>query len=198
MKSNNVILFLLLHTTIGFGQDEQPLEVLKTDNTWIKEIIEFPLGFAQEITFEGFEDLRFPPGWSNEDSPNFWSYAWAWSLNDIEGLSANELEHNIQLYFDGLLGMNSLRAKNKNIEHTNAVFIKKEMANGSSQYIGKVKTFDSRYTKKTMVLRVLVEQYYCPKKNRSIILFRFSPKAFGHDVWRVLEKVELRADACEY
>lgn len=198
MKSIKLIICLLLHSIIIIGQEKSPLEVLKTDSTWIKEIIEFPLGFAQEIKFEGFEELRFPPGWSKEESPNFWSYAWAWSLNDVERLTAHEMEQNIQFYFDGLMGLSLRKQNGVNIQLTNVIFIKKEKTSGSNEYIGKVKTFDTRYTNKPMTLHVLVEQNYCAQKKRSIILFRFSPKAFGNDVWGLLKKVKLRDNACEH
>jgi len=77
--------------------EEKHLEVLQTDSTWTKEIIKFPLGFAQEIKFEGFEDLRFPSGWAKQDSPDFWSYVWAWSINDVEGLTAHEQSVRVRL-----------------------------------------------------------------------------------------------------
>ena len=197
MKSIILIISLLLHSIVMFGQEEQYLEVLQTDSTWTKEIIKFPLGFARDIKFEGFEDLRFPSGWSKQDNPNFWSYVWAWSINDVEGLTAHELENNIQLYFDGLMGINLKSNNEGNIQSTNAIFIKKETSDGISQYIGKVKTFDTRFTRKPMTLNVLVEQYYCEQKVRSIILFRFSPQAFGNDVWHTLSMVKRRANSCE-
>jgi len=198
MKNISLIISLLLYSIVGFGQEEESLEVLKTDSTWIKEIIKFPIGFAQEIKFEGFEDLRFPPGWSKEESPNFWSYAWAWSINDVKELTEHDLEQNIQFYFDGLLEINSKINNGENIQNSNALFIKKETSDGNSQFIGKVKTFDSRYTGKPMVLNVRVAQYYCEQEKRAIVLFRFSPKAFEHDVWNLLETVELNANACEH
>jgi len=198
MKVNMLIICLLLHSIVVFGQEDQPMEVLKTDSTWIKEIIEFPLGFAQEIKFKGFEDLRFPPGWSKEESPNFWSYAWAWSLNDVKKLTESELEQNIQFYFDGLMGLSLRKHNGVNIQPTNAIFIKKEISRGNYHYIGKVKTFDTRYTNKPMTLHVLVEQHYCSQEKRSIILFRFSPKAFGNQVWELLKKVKLRTNFCEH
>ena len=117
MKNALIIIALLLHTIVTFGQEKEDLNLLVTDSTWIKEIIKFPIGFAQEIKFEGFEDLRFPPGWSKQDSPNFWSYVWAWSINGIEGLTENEMEKNIQFYFDGLLGL-SFNRNNKEEKKT--------------------------------------------------------------------------------
>jgi hypothetical protein len=184
---------LFLFSLVGFSQEKQDLEVFETDSTWIKEIIEFPIGFAQEIKYQGFEDLRFPQGWSKEDSPNFWSYVWAWSIIDTEEITTNDLEKNIQYYFDGLLGLDFYKIDDKPLRKTNAVFMKKT----GSQFIGKVKTHDTRYTKKPMTLNVLVNTYYCKRENKTIIHFRFSPKPFENAVWDTLAEIKLKRDFCE-
>lgn len=188
-----ITISLFLFSLVGFSQEKQDLEVFETDSTWIKEIIEFPIGFAQEIKYEGFEDLRFPEGWSKEDSPNFWSYVWAWSINDTEEVTTNDLEKNIQYYFDGLLGLDFYKIDDKPLRKTNAVFIKKN----ESQFVGKVKTHDTRYTKKLMTLNVLVDIYYCKRENKTIIHFRFSPKPFDDTVWDTLAEVKLKTDFCK-
>lgn len=193
MKKKIFTIVLLLFVGMIFSQEEEIQEVFTTDSTWIKEIIEFPIGFAQDIKYEGFEDLRFPQGWSKEDSPNFWSYVWAWSINNTEEINTSELEKNIQLYFDGLLGLDFYKIEEKHVRKTNAVFIKKN----DSHFVGKVKTFDTRYTKKPMTLNVLVENYYCELEQKRIILFRFSPKPFDHDVWSTLDEVKLNSDSCK-
>ena len=77
---------------------------------------------------------------------------------------------------------------------TNAVFIKK----GNTQYVGKVKTVDTRYTKLPMTLNVLVEYYYCETQKKTIMVFRYSPKPFDYAVWETLNEVKLRDDTCEF
>ncbi len=188
-----ITILLLLFTSIVFGQEEEHLEVFKTDSTWIKEIIKFPIGFAQDINYEGFEDLRFPQGWSKEDSPNFWSYVWAWSINGKKEIRLNDLEKNTQLYFDGLLGLDFYKIDDKPVRKTNAVFLKKE----NSLYVGKIKTHDTRYTKNPMTLNVLVESRYCEQTNKTIIVFRYSPKPFEDNVWNTLKEVKLLDNVCE-
>lgn len=188
-----ITVLLMFYSIIAFGQDKQQLEVFEADSTWIKEIIEFPIGFAQEIKYDGFEDLRFPQGWSKEDSPNFWSYVWAWSIKDVGDITPSILETNIQYYFDGLLGLDLYKIDDKHVRKTNTVFIKKD----NSHYIGKVKTFDTRYTKKPMTLNVLVETHYCKQEKKRIIHFKFSPKPFEDNVWNTLNEVKLRSDVCK-
>ncbi len=197
MRSTLLLIGILLHSMAIFGQEKETLNLLEIDSTWAKEIIEFPIGFAQEIKYEGFEDLRFPPGWSKHDSPNFWSYVWAWSINGIEEVTVQDLEKNIQYYFDGLLGLDFYKIDDKHLRKTNAVFIIKEDSNSNLQYVGKVKTFDTRYTKKPMTLHVEVKNYYCKQENKTIILFRFSPKEFKDSVWIKLKTVKLSDSSCK-
>ncbi|WP_347922359.1 hypothetical protein [Pontimicrobium sp. SW4] len=193
MKKHIVTILLLFFCMLSYSQEEESLEIFTTDSTWVKEIIKFPINFAQDINYEGFEDLRFPQGWSNQKSPNFWSYVWAWSINSTEKPSESDLEKNVQLYFDGLLGLDFYKINDVKTPKTNAVFIKK----GSTQYIGKVKTIDTRYTKLPMTLNVLVEYHYCETQKKTIMVFRYSPKPFDNAVWETLNEVKLRADACE-
>ena len=103
-------------------------------------------------------------------------------------------QKNIQYYFDGLLGLDFYKINDVKTHKTNAVFIKK----GNTQYIGKVKTVDTRYTKLPMTLNVLVVYYYCETQKKTIMVFRYSPKPFDNPVWETLNEVKLRADACEF
>lgn len=197
-KSSIVVILALLFTTASFSQEEENLDVFITDSTWVKEIIRFPIDFAQDIKYEGFEDLRFPRGWSKQDSPNFWSYVWAWSINGIEAPSESNLEKNTQLYFDGLLGLDYFKIDDVKAPKTNSVFIKIASSKDTIRYVGKVKTFDTRYTQLPMTLNVQVEHFYCETQQRTIIVFRYSPKPFDDGVWNKLREVKLRADICEH
>lgn len=192
MKLKITLSVLLLYSCFLFGQENEDVEVFKTDSTWIKEIIAFPIGFAQDIKYEGFEDLRFPQGWSKEGSPNFWSYVWAWRIKKNKAVTISDLEKNIQLYFDGLLGLDFYNIDGKQVRKTNALFLRKD----DNHYIGKVKTFDTRYTKKPMTLNVLVAVNYCEQEKITIIHFKFSPKPLDHAVWDKLDEVTLIKNIC--
>lgn len=192
MKYFSIILLLFFNITL-FAQEEQHLEVFETDSTWIKEIIQFPIGFALDIKYEGYEDLRFPKGWSKKESPNFWSYVWAWNIKGTKKVNVNELETNIQYYFDGLLGLDFYKIDDKPLRKTNAVFIQKN----ETEFTGKVKTHDTRYTKKPMTLNVIVKTYHCKEESKTIIHFKFSPKPFDDPVWNTLSEVELKNNFCE-
>jgi len=51
-----------------------------------------------------------------------------------------------------------------------------------SNFNGKVTTFYRLHTRKLKRLNCTIESYYCDLKNKTTILFQFSPKAIDHDV----------------
>lgn len=117
-------------------------------------------------------------------------------INPDTFLTENELESNLQLYFDGLMSVVN-KDKGIKIRKTSALLQKKEDTNTSNRYSGKVRVYDAFKTKNPITLNVLVDQYYCEKTKRFLIVFRFSPKEFGNDVWIKLKQVKLRTDACD-
>jgi hypothetical protein len=70
---------------------------------WRSEIIPFPLDFAPALPHHGVEELRFPPGSFTLGAANYWSYAWAWRLDDGADLDAAALGAELTAYYRGLL-----------------------------------------------------------------------------------------------
>jgi hypothetical protein len=66
-------------------------------------MIPFPLEFAPSLAHRGVEELRFPPGFLDEASPNRWSYAFVWRLEDPAALDAPQVAAELVAYFRGLL-----------------------------------------------------------------------------------------------
>ena len=166
--------------------EQVKLDLLVTDSIWSKEVFTFPIRFAQEINYKGIEEAQFPKGWSQKDSPNYWSYVFVWDVEGNQVNSEKELEADLKTYFDGLM----------NSKNTTSQFFKMESSIDLIKYTAKVSFFDNLRTKENISLNVLVEKQYCKQKGKSIIVFRFSPKDFNNDVWNTLEKVVLRVNIC--
>lgn len=187
MKNALLILLSLLYVTKSYSQEMENIHLLVTDTTWTKEHFTFPINFAQEINYEGVEEAVFPKGWSSVEGPNFWSYCFAWSVKTSSPLSEIDFEKNLELYFNGLLG----------IETTTALFIKMDDSKSTTKnYIGKIKLLETRYTNKPMTLNVLAENYYCEKEMKTSVLFKFSPKEFDDRVWQQLKNITLKNPIC--
>jgi hypothetical protein len=137
---DSILAFGLIFLSLKlFGQDSSHLNLLETDSTWNQEVFQFPIPFAPEIKFDGFEDARFPMFWANKDSTDFWSYVFVWSLNNPVEITSSVLENNIEMYFNGLM----------NYENSVALFVDGGTNSNTIMYIGKVKTYDALISKKT-------------------------------------------------
>jgi len=196
MKKYILFIILLFSSILLFAQEKNKVDLLKTDSTWGKEIFHFPIHFAKEIDYKGVEDARFPKAWGKRDSSMFWSYVFAWSI-DLKGeLTERELENHLETYFDGLM-KSRIKREGLVVQNTNALFLKKEELGNTSSYVGKVRIFEAFYTKQLMTLYVLVDKHYCAERQKSMLIFRFSPREFGDDVWLKLKEVKLRTPVCD-
>lgn len=189
------LLLLLLSTTHLIGQERR--HVLAADTTWSKEIIPFPIHFAPEIKWEGYEDAQFFPGWGKQESPEFWSYMFSWNINETISLTPNELENYLEFYFDGLMAIVN-KDIGKVLPPTNAVLLDGSLKEENSTSIGKIKVYDSFRTKKVITLNVMTNTHNCPEQQGTIIVFRFSPQDFDHRVWTQLKAVGFLNDACDF
>ncbi|MCB0443450.1 MAG: hypothetical protein KDC50_05310 [Flavobacterium sp.] len=187
MKNKILTIGFILLSIVVSGQEKSNANLLETDSTWNQEVFHFPIGFAPEIAFKGFEDARFPQNWSKKDSNDFWSYVFVWSINNPVEITSSALEDNIEMYFNGLM----------NYQNSVALFFEKEPSSKAKRYSGKIKIFDALVTKTNMTLNVTAEHYYCDQSKTTFIIFRFSPQEFGLEIWEKLEKVKLRKDFCD-
>ena len=170
------------------------LELLVTD--WGKEFFHFPLHFAEEIPFKGVEEVVFPKNWIKKDSSEFWSYVFVWALDNKQAVTAQELETNLKLYFDGLIGGLSRVDKSKLTEAT-MQFKRNTDSKDTVTFTGKLNIFDGFATQEPITLNARIYSNYCSEKNQLILLFRFSPQPFNHPVWDKLRTVKVRSTVCE-
>ena len=90
-------------STICFCQEKET--VLTAPENWQSEIIPFPMGFALDIDFIGFEDLRFAPGWNDAGSEEFWTYSFVWYIETYGAMTESKLTESFNSYYDGLMGV---------------------------------------------------------------------------------------------
>lgn len=184
--NNNNAIKMLAKLGVSYSTD-----LLQTEDTWGKELFAIPLHFAKDIELKGFEDARFPKGWNDTKSPYFWTYAFAWKVNINHTLKVSEVEEYIKKYYDGLLaGVN--KEKDLVLPETTVEIIK----NNDGDFVGKATIYDTFITRKPLVLYFHVAQKLCPKKNKSILVFRISPKKAHHVVWNDLKAIKIVEHSC--
>ncbi len=69
---------------------------------WRRESFTFPLQFAPTIPYEGTEEVRFAPYWSEFGSDRGFSYVVLWDIKR-RAFEPAEFERALNVYFDGLM-----------------------------------------------------------------------------------------------
>lgn len=191
MYKNSVLalIFFTISTIFSFGQENET--VLNAPDNWKSEIIPFPLGFARDIEFVGFEDLRFAPNWSDANHDNYWSYMFVWYIEKEESMTESKLTSYFNSYYDGLMGVNLINNEgvtNPNqLDKTISLFIKTK-----DGFSGKMRVYDRFFSKDYLILNIKVRESFSPKTNKQIILCEISQKEFDHKVWGIFNEVTLK------
>ena len=191
-KIITLIFMLLFCLKNAFGQKNE-FNLIKLDTTWGQEVIRFP---ARHMDYIGVGEIRFPPkrGWIKPKHDFFWSYTYAWNVNINRKIPVKELEIDLVKYFNSLnkIDMNAKEDE----KYSSAVISKIKKQKSVTYYKGSVKIFDRFATKKMITLNVLIESYHCKKNEKTILLFKFSPKDFTHKTWATLNDIRLLSDLC--
>ncbi|BAO77311.1 hypothetical protein [Winogradskyella sp. PG-2] len=195
MMKHIIIIITLFYTVVLFGQEHEELYMLNADSTWLKEVIKFPLSFAQDINYEGYEDLRFAKNWSKPEGTEFFTYAFVWNINLKDMPTIEMIETNMKLYYDGLM-----EAVNKErgfvVPKTQVEFKKLENKSESPGFRGKMKVHDSFFTREIIDLYVTIETSYCSEQDKYLMFFRISSLDFKNEIWNELNTISLASDIC--
>lgn len=195
MKTTFLTIALFTVSILAFSQEEKTLGVLESDTTWLKEIIKFPINFAPEINYEGFEELRFAKKWRDPSNEDFWCYSFAWYIENNETQSVNRLEKHIKLYYDGLMTAVN-KKKDFEVPETTVLFIKTPNHIEGIDFIGKIYVYDAFTSEDMITLNVKVKEEYCTSKKSSVIIFQLSPQNFNHDIWNRFDEIRVKSDYC--
>jgi hypothetical protein len=193
MKNKTKVLMPMIFfcSILSYGQKNE-FSLIKLDSTWGQEVLRFP---ARDLEYLGVGEVRFPPkGWIKPEHTFFWSYTYAWSINLNEKITTKELEIDLVKYFNSL---NKVAINDKTDKRKATATITEIKTNASTSYFeGKVATYDRFATNKRFTLNVKIESNYCKKTQKTVILFKFSPKYFTHKVWETLDEIELINGFC--
>lgn len=197
MKNTFLVLTSIIIVSFSFAQEEQSLGVFESDTTWLEEIIPFPISFAPEINYDGYEDLRFAKHWRDSSHVEFWTYTFAWHISSFEEPDEKIIETNIKYYYDGIMKAVN-KKKGFEVPETTVLFIKANQEHESVDYIGKIYVYDSFNSEDMITLNVRVKVHHCHPKKSTTIVFQMSPQGFRHGIWNQFQEVKLKPDYCDF
>ena len=97
MKTHLLIFFWLFCTLLGTAQ-EAPQYPLQAPKEWQQEVLKLPPDFAPDMSWQGWETLRFAPGMFDSEREDFFTYLFVLELKD----DTPNWEEQLLLYYGGL------------------------------------------------------------------------------------------------
>jgi hypothetical protein len=164
---------------------------------WRSERIPFPLGFAPEMKYRGFEELRFGPGMFKPKSETYWTYGFFWWLEGKQAIDEETLKRDLEIYYKGLSkAVGGSRNPRLDLDKVSAKVAKaspetKDSAKGAHrvQHTAKLTTYDAFVTGKLLELNVEISKRYFPELDRTWVWFSVSPKPTGDAVWTSMRSI---------
>ena len=166
--------------------------LLEAPDDWRKEQLTLPPHFAPDINIKGVQYVRFSKGWGDTNSNQFWTFTFAWHLDEVIEVSEAQLSNDLTLYFNGLFQLIGSRKDISKETILNTTDINFEFDKKEKEYIGKAKLFDIFFSEKPMLLNIKASVDTCDGKQ--IVYYRFSLKEFDHELWDIMEDIRI---SCE-
>jgi len=159
---------------------------------WQQEVIIFPIDFAPDIRYKGFEDLHFAPHWGDAGSPEKWAYTYVWYLDDLYHFNEKVLQQNLVSYYSGLTRRRAVADKDdmKNYFPATATVKKTGTVDGDiATYAASVHLYDAQVTKKPGDIYILAHLKACSDNNKTVLLFEVAGYPPGAPIWTTLDKI---------
>ena len=183
MKQHSHALWLLVVAALLFGVSPRSFGQAGSleEGEWARETIMFPPAFAPELP-TGVEELRFPRGWRDPESQNFWSYAILMRL-DEPALSDERIAEVTELYYTGLMA--ALGVGRQPDAPTNTVEVQLErIADG--RYHGCMHLIDGFATSEPITVNLRIKMWSHTDR-ASTVEVRVSPQPDEHHIWADLQ-----------
>ena len=163
----------------------------ETPPDWRYERIEFPLPFAPELKYDGFEELGFAPGMFNAKSDTYFTYIFAMKITNDVSFDAKLLKSLLETYFRGLC-RTVAEGTDFDIDVSKISATVREdhyEAPRSRHFSVMLDSYDPFVTGKPLKLRLellVVER----NRNDHRIFAAVSPKPADSPVWKLLRKLK--------
>ncbi len=180
--------------SIASGEPAPKSELLpETPPNWRFERIDFPLSFAPELKYDGFEELRFAPGMFNAKSDTYFTYIFAMKITSEVSLGAKQLKSLLETYFRGLC-QTVAEGTEFDIDASKIKATVQEdhyEAQSSRHFTVTLDSYDPFVTGKPLKLRL--EMLVIEKgANDHRIFAAVTPKPTDSPVWKLLRKFKQR------
>ena len=188
MHTTNLVLILLSGIAGAPAGQEDPSLLPKTQEGWRYERLVFPLSFAPDLKYQGFEELRFAPGMFDPQSDTYFTYIFAVRLEGTHKIDSDFVRTFLFKYYRGLCEAAGADRNPPLDLKKISVFVKKgeDQRTGADVFVAEVVMFDAFVTGKPMTLNIEIVAADDPNAKATCLFALASPKPKSHKVWKLL------------
>ncbi|MGB0580929.1 MAG: hypothetical protein ACPGVU_14600, partial [Limisphaerales bacterium] len=175
--------------TAGTNHAADPF-TFKAPKDWRSERIPFPLGFAPELKYTGFEELRFGPGMFQPKSDTYWTYVFFWWIDGDIKLTKEQMEKDFDNYYRGLsraVGSRKFTIDTNKVSSSVTAVVQKNL--DDPNFTGTLTTYDAFATGRLVKLNLEISRRHYAKLNRTFYFFAVSPKPRTEPVWKEMRRI---------
>ena len=156
MHTTNLVLILLSGIAGAPAGQGNPSLLPKTPGEWRHERLAFPLSFAPDLKYQGFEELRFAPGMFNPQSDTYFTYIFAVRLEGTHKIDSDFVRTFLFKYYRGLCeAVGADRDPPLDLEKISGSVKKGEdQRTGADDFVAEVVMVDASVTGKPMTLNI--------------------------------------------
>ena len=179
MKRIYIILAFVFTSAFLFGQKEKN-SLLKYPETWKSERINFPLDFAKDIHWKGFEELRFAPGMFKTEAKDYFTYTFIIKREANTPYTEDILVKFLNTYYKGLCKVVNANDKFPIDYNKIKASVKKETA---TTFTADIVFFDSFTDGRNVNLKMYIESI--TTKTGIVLLSSVAPKAIPKELIKI-------------
>lgn len=181
-----VVVILVVNIQLISDQNNSPV-LLKSPPEWRYERMTFPLDFAPDLKYQGFEELRFAPGMFDRGSPHYFTYVFLIVLRQTKSQSV-KLDHFLYQYYRGLCSAVAAQRKIKIDLSKIKVAVKKSLSHPHT-FLADLTIIDA-FTQGDPINLKMELQFINEQSERDLLIFVLaSPQPTSSKIWRELYQI---------
>jgi hypothetical protein len=178
---------------LALGADPQPRPELlpAAPPDWRFERIDFPLEFAPQLKYDGFEELQFAPGMFNAKSDTYFTYVFALKITNDLTIDGDWLKSFLDTYYRGLC-KTVAEGTDFDIDVSKITATVREdhyEAQDSRHFSVTLASFDPFVTGKPLTLNLEILLLETSRTDHRVFA-AVSPKPTESPVWKLLRKLK--------
>jgi hypothetical protein len=184
-----ILLVAVAFTMPVVATAQEPLKVdIETPKGWRTETLNLPTGFAKDMKWTGFEEVRFAPGMFRPDAEDFFTYCFVFCLPKQNPPDQKAMTAELLKYYRGL-AVAVTRRSGIDVKPKSFTLKLTPVKDSKTQLRGVMTWVEPFATKKPQTLLLEIELQSNDSIEGTLMKVAVSPKPHDAELWKQMRKM---------